>query len=132
MFAAGLTIPAIVSVAALLDVSAQDAPLKVIVTTPLDADAVAVQLVNALPRAIVGVAGTVNAEGSVTVMVLPDASAPVDEVVKPTVHVDVAWATVEPGVKETAETEVAVIVIAELGLTAVASCEVATLNPLAG
>ena len=115
--------PAMVSVAAVELVSAHVPPLlaSVIVTVPLEAVAVAEQCENPVGRVIVGVAGTVKAEGTVTVIVLPEARAPVEDVVKPTVQVEVALAAVLAGEKVTLEVEVAVILIPELGLTAVAS-----------
>ena len=62
--------------AAVLLFTAQDAPAKVMVTTPPVALAVAVQPVNPVPKVTVGVAGTVTFEVNVAVMVLPAASVP--------------------------------------------------------
>ena len=131
VLAAGLVIPAMVSEAAVLLFTAHDAPTKVTVTTPLDELAVAVQLVKPVPKVTVGVAGTVRPELKVAVMVLPAASAPLAEVVKPTVHVDVAPAVWGEPAKETAVGVVAVMVTPELGLTAVVSALVFTLKVLA-
>ena len=125
--------PATVSVAAVLLARAQVPPLlaRVIVTTPLLEVAVAEQWEKPVGSVMVGVAGTVKLLLKVTVMVFPAASCPVDEVVNPTVHVEVALGVVEPGAKVTLLTEVAVMVTADAGLTAVASCEVASLKVLA-
>src|SRR5208282_2696390 len=132
MPAAGLVIPAIVSVPAVLLASAQDAPTRVMVATWPEVVSVAVQLEKPVGRVMAAPeVGMMKPEGSVTEMVLPTASLPLDEVVKPTVHVEVALAAADPGVKVTADTEVAVMVTADDGLTAVTSWEVATLNPLA-
>jgi len=123
-----------VTLPAVLFASAQD-PLRVMVTTwPLvEPVVVPVQVPVKPENETVGVAGMVNPAGKVTEIVLPEARAPVEDVVKLSVQLAEVLATWELPVKETAETEVAaVIVIPELGLTAVASCEVATLNPLAG
>jgi hypothetical protein len=49
----------------------------------------------------------VNPASNVTTMLLDEAREPVAELVKPTVHVEVAWAAVEPGVKVTALVEAA-------------------------
>jgi hypothetical protein len=65
-------------------------------------------------------------------MVLSEARAPPAEVVKPTVHVEVAPATDEPGEKVTPESGVAPITTGEAGLAGVVSAEVATLKVLAG
>ena len=120
-------------VAAVLLASAHDAPAKVMVTTPPVALAVAVQLVNPLTKVTVGDAGTVKPEGKVTLMVLPVARWPLAEVVKPSVHVAVEFAVWAEPEKETAVGVVAAaITTLEAGLAAVVSCEVATLNPLAG
>jgi hypothetical protein len=86
--------------------------------------------VNPDPQVIAGEAGTVKLELNVTEMVLVAARAPVAEVVKPTVQVEVAFATVEPGVKVTPEG--APISTGEAGLAGVVSAEVATLKVLAG
>ena len=127
--APGLVIPAMVREAAVLLFTAQDAPARVMVTTPPVALAVAVQLVKPVPKVTVGVAGTVKSSGSVAVMVLPAASLPLAEVVKPTVQVEEAWAAVDPGEKVTAVGVVAAaITTLEAGLAAVVSCEVATLK----
>ena len=122
-----------VTLPAVLFASAQD-PLRVMVTTwPLvEPVVVPVQVPVKPENETVGVAGMVNPAGKVTEIVLPEARAPVEDVLKLSVQLAVAPAFSELPVKETAETEVAVIVIAELGLTAVTSFEVATLNPLAG
>ena len=61
--AAGLVIPAMVRVAVVLLFRAQPAPARVMVTTPRVALAVAVQLVNPVPKVTVGVAGTVKFGG---------------------------------------------------------------------
>ena len=109
--------------------TAQDAPAKVMVTTPPVALAVAVQPVNPVPKVTVGVAGTVTFELNVAVMVLPAASLPLAEVVKPTLQVEEAWAAVDPGEKETALGAVgAAITTFEPGLTALVSSAVATLK----
>src|ERR1700733_9624149 len=101
---------------------------RVIVTTSLTVEADAEQCEYPVPRTIVGDAGSLKLVLKPTVIVLPAASAPVEEVWKPTVHVEVALATVEAGAKVTEVTEVGVMVIPDVGLTAVTSCEVATLK----
>jgi hypothetical protein len=121
-----LVIPAMVREAVVLLPTAHDAPAKVMVTTPPVVDAVAVQLVNPVPKTMVGVAGTVKAEGIVTVMVLFAASAPVDEVLKPTLQVETALAAADPGEKVTAVGGVAAKIVTVLGLAATVSCEVDT------
>ena len=127
--APGLVIPAMVREAAVLLFTAQDTPAKVMVTTPPVALAVAVQPVNPVPKVTVGVAGTVTFELNVAVMVLPAASLPLAEVVKPTLQVEEAWAAVDPGEKETALGAVAAAITTfEPGLTTVTSCEVAALK----
>jgi hypothetical protein len=128
-----LVIPAMLRVAAVLLASAHDAPAKVMVTTPPVALAVAVQLVNPLTKVTVGDAGTLKAELNVAVMVLPAARWPLAEVVKPSVHVAVEFAVwAEPEKETTVGVVAAAITTLEAGLAAVVSCEVATLNPLAG
>jgi hypothetical protein len=111
--AAGPLIMAIVRVAAVLVGSALDAgqvcPLAFDreITTTLDLDAsepVPTQLVANLPLPV-GVCSTItgavleveNPAGKVTVIVLPDASCPDDDVVKPTVQVDAVLATKDVG-----------------------------------
>jgi hypothetical protein len=124
--------PAIVSDAAVLLPTAQLAPASVTVTTLLVVEAEAtVQLVNPVPSTTVGDAGTVKLLLIVTETESVAPRLPLEEVVKPTVHVELALAVVEPGVKETAETEVGVIVIPEAGFVGVASFDVATLNVFA-
>jgi len=133
VFAAGLVIPAIVSVPAVLFASAQDAPERVIVAVVPEAVSVAEQLEKPVGRVTVAPEGTVNAEGNVTVIVLPALSFPLEEVVNPTVQVEVALAAVEPAENVTLVGAVAALITtAEDGLVAVVSFEVATLNPLAG
>ena len=83
-------------------------------------------------KVTVGVAGMVKAGLNVTAMVLGEARAPPDEVVKPTVQVETAPATDEPGAKVTPESGVAPITIGEAGLAGVGSADVATLKVLAG
>ena len=120
--APGLVIPAMVRVPAVPLASAQDAPAKVTVTTWLVVDPVAVQPEKPLGRVIVGVAGTVKLELIVTAMVLPAASLPLAEVVKPTVQVEEALAAAEAGEKETAVGVVAPLITTfEPGLAAVVS-----------
>ena len=99
--------------------------------TPPEAVAVAEQLENPVGKVMIGVAGTVNAELNVTVIVLPAARAPLDEVVKPSVQVAVEPAVCGEPEKVTAVTEVAVITTAEAGFAAAVSFEVATLKVLA-
>jgi hypothetical protein len=106
--AAGLVIPAIVRVVAVLAARLQ-VPPKVIVTIPPLAVAVAVQLPpNAAPSTIVGVAGIKNVEAAVLniTVTVPEVCATV-AFVKPTVHVVVANATCDAPEKVTAETEAA-------------------------
>ena len=98
------------------------------VTTPPVALAVAVQPVNPVPKVTVGVAGTVTFELNVAVMVLPAASLPLGEVVKPMLQVEEALAVSGEPEKETALGAVGVMVTPEAGLTAVVSSEVATLK----
>ena len=88
----------------------------------------AVQPVNPVPKVTVGVAGTVELDGSVAVMVLPRTRLPIAEVVKPTLQVEEALAAADPGENETAVGVAAVMVIPEAGLTALVSSEVATLK----
>jgi hypothetical protein len=88
-------IPVIVRLAAVESLTEQEAPASVIVTVVLFVPpvvAVAVQLVNPLPRAIVGVAGTEKAVLKTAVIVSPAARCPVPLVVNPTVHVAVLFA----------------------------------------
>ena len=127
-----MVIPAMVRVPAVPLASAQDAPAKVTVTTWLVVDPVAVQPEKPLGRVIVGVAGTVKLAGNVTAMVLPAASLPLAEVVKPAVQVAVEFAVCGEPEKETLVGVVAVMVTPEAGLAATVSFEVATLNPAAG
>ena len=113
--APGLVIPAMVREAAVLLFTAQDAPAKVMVTTPPVALAVAVQPVNPVPKVTVGVAGTVTFELNVAVMVLPAASLPLGEVVKPMLQVEEALAVWGEPEKETALGAVGVMVTPEAG-----------------
>src|SRR5580704_8977702 len=119
--APGLVIPAMVRVPAVPLASAQDAPAKVTVTTWLVVDPVAVQPEKPLGRVIVGVAGTVKLAGNVTAMVLPAASLPLAEVVKPAVQVAVEFAVCGEPEKETLVGVVAVMVTPEAGLAATVS-----------
>jgi hypothetical protein len=133
MAAAGLVIPAIVKVPAVELASAQLAPTRVTVTVCAVVDPVAVQLVNPLVKAIVGVAGMLKPEGNTTEMVLPTTRWPVAEGVKPSVHVVFAWAASDPPAKATAVGEVAgPIVTPAPGLAAVTSWEVEMLKLVAG
>ena len=66
-------------------------------------------------KVTVGATGMANPALNVTLMVLVAASAPEAEVVKPTVHVEVAPGVVEPGVKVTPVGEVGVITTALAG-----------------
>jgi hypothetical protein len=79
-----------VNVPAVLAARAQALPAIVIVTTCPVVDAVQTLHVPVKPltSATVGVAGMTNPDGNVTEIVLPDARAPVDEGVNPTVHVE--------------------------------------------
>jgi hypothetical protein len=103
------------------------------VTMPLDDVAVAEQLVKPLGSVMVGLAVTVKRGLNVTVMVLPTPRAPVDEVVKPSVHVVLAPAVCKVPVKDTFVGDVTgVIVTPAPGLAAVTSWEVEILKLVAG
>ena len=91
--AEGFVIPAMLNEAGVRPFSAQPPPTRVTVTTLPTVAPVAVQLEKPVPSVIVGVAGIVKAGSNVTVIVLPAASAPTDEGVKPTAH-----EAVDPGV----------------------------------
>ena len=96
MLAAGLVMPAIVRVAAVLGASAHEAPARVMVTVCPDPTPVAVQLAKPVGRVIAGVDGIVKPVGKTTVIVRPALRAPVAVGVKPTVQVTlVALATSE-------------------------------------
>jgi hypothetical protein len=100
-----LVTPATVRVTAVL--AAMVHPVgRVIVTTLAAPAATGVVQVPPVPdvKVTVGVAGTVKLVLKVAVTVFVAARAPVAEVVKPTVQVEVACATTEPGVKVTAVT----------------------------
>src|SRR6266508_4470565 len=127
--------PAMLSVAAVLLGSEQEAPLSVIVTVVLfvpEPAPVAVQEVKPVPSVIVGVAGTTKAVLKTAVIVSPEDSAPLELVVKPTVQVDRAPPVWGEPLNVTLETLVAgAIVTAEAGFVAAASALVATLNVFA-
>jgi hypothetical protein len=98
-----------VNVPVALSFNKQLLPCVVMVTTPPVALAVGVpQLLNPLPKATVGVAGTLKFELKVAVMVLllPNRN-PLDDALKLTVQVEEVLATVEAGVKATVDTELA-------------------------
>lgn len=81
---------------------------------------------------IVGVAGIVKPAGKTTVIVSPALSAPVELVVKPTVHVaDAPADRVEPEKLTLDGAVAAAIVTAEAGFAADVSVAVLTLNVLA-
>jgi len=82
----GLVSPFTVRLNAAEFATAHDAPASVTVTTLLDVDPVAVQLVNPELRTIVGVAGIVKLELKVSVIVSPAAIAPLAEVVNVSVQ----------------------------------------------
>ena len=82
---------------------------------------------NPAPQVMIGETGMVKLGLNVTMMVLAVVRAPAAELVKPTVQVEVAFATVEPGVKVTAEG--APINTGETTLAGVTSWEVDTLKP---
>jgi hypothetical protein len=71
------------------------------------------------PKVTVGVPGMTKPEGRVTLMVLPEARLPPEEVVKPTVQVEVTCATSDAGEKVTLVLDEAVIVISEAGFALV-------------
>src|SRR6266508_6338931 len=120
------------SVALVLFGSEQETPLRVIVTVVPVREPVAVQELKPVPSVIVGDAGTVKPELKTTVIVPPEASAPVELVVKPTVQVDRAPPVWGEPLNVTLETLVAgAIVTAEAGFAAAASALVATLNVFA-
>src|ERR1700680_309219 len=104
--------PAILSVPAVLFASAQVPPLlaSVIVATVPEAVSVAEQCENPVGRVIVAPDGTVNPAGNVTVIVPPAARAPLEEVVKPSVHVAVEFAVSGAPEKVTLVGKVAVTV----------------------
>jgi len=123
------------SVAAVLLGSEQEAPLSVIVTVVLfvpEPAPVAVQELKPVPSVIVGVAGTTKAVLKTAVIVSPADSAPLELVVKPAVQVVVALNTCEAPLNVTLETLVAAaIVTAEAGFVATVSVLVWTENVLA-
>ncbi len=127
--------PAMLSVAAVLLGSEQEAPLSVIVTVVLfvpEPAPVAVQELKPVPSVIVGVAGTTKAVLKTAVIVSPADSAPLELVVKPAVQVVVALNTCEAPLNVTLETLVAAaIVTAEAGFVATVSVLVWTENVLA-
>lgn len=94
--AEGFVIPAMVNVDGLLPEREQP-PGKVTVTTLDDVDTVAPEQVPVKPlvKVTVGVNGTVKLVGNVTAKASPAASAPLAEVVKPTVQVAAACATLD-------------------------------------
>ena len=118
-----MVIPAMVRVPAVLFASAQVPPelARVIVTTSLVVEAVAEQCEKPLGRVIVGKVGSLKAVLKPTTIMLPAASFPLEEVVKPTVQVEVEFAVCGLPVKVTEVTEVAVMVTPDVGLTAVTS-----------
>ena len=132
--AAGLVMPAIVSVPAVLFARAQVPPefASVIVTTLLVVLAVAEQFTNPPVKAMVGFVGMVKPALNVAVTVLPVARAPVEELVRPTVQVVVALATwLTPEKVTDVGVGGGVITIADTGNPGVVSTEVATLKVLA-
>jgi hypothetical protein len=130
--AAGLVIPAIDSVAAVLAASAHPVPKVMVTVEPVVtavAFGVAVQPVNPTPSVITGFKGMANAELNTTVMVLPATRAPPALDVKPMVQVVfVAPATIEDPEKVTAETLKAVMTTGDAGDPAVVSLVVETAN----
>jgi hypothetical protein len=94
------------------------------------AEALAVQLVNPLPKVTVGEAGTVKAELKTTVTALPPAREPVELVVNPTVQVAVLFSVEGEPVKATFVTAVAAATTTSEGLAAAVSAVVFTLNVL--
>jgi hypothetical protein len=132
--AAGFVMPAIVSVPAVLEGSAHVPPLSasVIVTVWPLVDAFAEQVAKPVGSVIVGVAGMVKPAGKTTVIVSPALRAPVELVVKPTVHVaDAPAERVEPENVVLDGAVAAAIVTADPGLAADVSVAVLTLNVLA-
>ena len=102
MLAAGLVTPEMVRVTAVVAAIVQPAG-RVIATTlaaPVANGLVQVPVVPPV-KTTVGLAGTVKAGLNVTEMFWPAARAPAPEVVKPTVHVEVALAVAEPGTNVT-------------------------------
>jgi hypothetical protein len=95
----GFVMPATVKLAAVFAASAHD-PASVTVTCSPDDVAVAPEHVpvNPLPRVTVGFAGMLTESGKLTLKEPPELKAPVGEALKETVHVDVAFALVDPGV----------------------------------
>ena len=115
-----MVIPAIVSVAALLFATEHAPPLlaSLIATTPPLEDAVIEQSVNPARGVTVGVAGTVKLGLNMTMIALPAASAPTDEVVKPTVHVAVESADCGEPANVTAVTGVETVTVPLAALAA--------------
>jgi len=122
--------PAIDRLAAVLTGRAHVPPLfaKVTVTTVPTVAPVAEHEVKPVTRVIVGVAGIVNAELNVTVMVFALASAPAADVVNPTAHEAAVVGFAGVPVKVTVVTPVAAMVTFA-GDTLVPSFEVRTLKP---
>ncbi len=118
------------SVALVLFGSEQETPLRVIVTVVPVREPVAVQELKPVPSVIVGDAGTVKPELKTTVIVPPEASAPVELVRKPTVQVDRAPPVWGEPLNVTFETGLE-MTTAEAGFAAVVSTLVATLNVFA-
>jgi hypothetical protein len=79
--------PAIARLAAVVLASAHEAPARVMVTTVLVVDPVAVHELNPPPVLTLGVAGMVKPAGKLAVTVAPVASDPLAEVEKATVQV---------------------------------------------
>jgi hypothetical protein len=124
-----VVIPAMARVAVVELATEQDTPLKVMVTVVPVAEALAVQLVNPLPKVTVGEAGTEKAELKTTVMVSPAPNAPAEPVLNPAVQVAVAAAVWGEPAKVTFVSLLAMDT-AEAGLAAAVSIEVFTLNVL--
>jgi len=109
--------------------SEQLPPLFESVTVTVEPDVLAerAQFANPVTGITVGFAGTVKAELNDAVTVVPATSAPVDEVVKPSVQVAIDPAEVGDPVKVTVVGAVAAeIVTAAVGLAATVSSDVAT------
>ena len=128
--------PAIVSDAVVALATEQLEPLSVIVTVLWSGEEpVAVQLVNPVPRVIVGDVGTDRPllVFSIAVILLPAASAPVEEVLKPTVQVAVEACVAGDAENVAGEGDVAApIVPPDAGLAVPGSAPVVTLKSVLG
>jgi len=128
--AAGFVSPATVRVAAVLAASEQLPPLfeRVTVTTDPDVLAESAQSTKPVAAVAVGVAGIAIEELNVAVMVAPADSAPVAELLKPTVHVAGPAPPVcgEPEKVTVVGAVAAEIVTADAGLTGAVSWSVLT------